>query len=98
MWRLKQMGEEEESMNCKTCTYHFKCPFTDVYPEEDEIVIGGVYSNGKEGRLYIECEVIGICSGRVQYKVLKAGYSYLVNECGWMILPLFASWAKERIS
>lgn len=61
---------------------------------DDRIVVGSVYSNGKEGRLYIECEVKCICSNRVQFKVLKAGYPYFVNECVWMMLPLFVSWAK----
>lgn len=71
--------------------------------KKQDIVVGGTYSNGKQGRLYSERKIIEegshlayICckdTDFVKYEVVS-GYG---NGLGRMTRLRFASWAKKRI-
>lgn len=74
-----------------------------------DIVVGGVYSNGKKGRFYSERKVLGMWHGEaihpyydhlkdtfiLRYEVVKG------QPCRWvdpvMTVARFANWAKERV-
>jgi len=77
--------------------------------KKSDIVVGGVYSNGKAGRFYQERTVVDIdntgkyktYSGQMdsltlKYHIVKKG----TKECavwGIMTVTRFASWAKKKV-
>ena len=77
--------------------------------KKSEIIIGGVYSNGKEGRFYQERKVVDIDNtGKyrlyqgqkdcetLKYHIIQKG-SKEVGQWGTMTLSSFSSWAKVKV-
>lgn len=76
--------------------------------KQSEIIVGGVYSNGKSGRFYQERKVIAegpeyiLYSGQenadcIRFRVIKSSYKLYPGAEGNMTRQSFARWAKERI-
>ncbi|MFF2531294.1 hypothetical protein ACFVS2_20540 [Brevibacillus sp. NPDC058079] len=73
--------------------------------KRDEIVVGGIYSNGKKDRFYSERMVLNVKNNErypkmsiIEYEVVR-GYSshQLIDSKGSMTVESFCKWAEERL-